>query len=78
MPASARSSMTRLIEMLREIGLLAGMGCAVGLGAGAFVGYWSGAGIAQSIDRQIERDEAIQQQCIDGNDNACRVMELRK
>ncbi|WP_416640632.1 hypothetical protein [Xanthomonas arboricola] len=70
--------MTRSIEIFSEIGLVACIVCAIGFGAGALVGYWSGAGVAQSIDRQIERDEAIQQQCIDGNDNACRVMELRK
>ncbi|MFL3642736.1 hypothetical protein [Xanthomonas campestris] len=70
--------MTRLIEILREIGPALCTVCAIGLGAGAVVGYWVGAGTAQSIDRQIERDEAIQQQCIDGNNNACRVMEFRR
>ncbi len=69
--------MTRLIEILREIGIVFLMCAATGFGIGGLVGYAAGAGAAQSIDRQIERDEAIQQQCIDGNNNACRVMELR-
>lgn len=70
--------MRNFVAFCREIGPVACICCAIGFGAGAFVGYWSGAGVAQSIDRQIERDEAIQQQCIDGNQGACRVMELRK
>ncbi|MCF5934980.1 MULTISPECIES: hypothetical protein [Xanthomonas] len=70
--------MRNLIAFCREIGPLALMCCATGFGIGGLVGYASGAGAAQSIDRQIERDETIQQQCIDGNNNACRVMEFRR
>ncbi|MCC4615643.1 hypothetical protein LL972_06390 [Xanthomonas campestris pv. asclepiadis] len=70
--------MKDFIQFCREIGPLACMACALGFGIGLLAGYPVGAGVAQSVSRQIERDEAIQQQCIDGNDNACRVMELRK
>ncbi|MCC4615663.1 hypothetical protein LL972_06490 [Xanthomonas campestris pv. asclepiadis] len=45
---------------------------------GAVVGAFFGISTAHGINAQLERDEAIQQQCIDGNDNACRVMEHRR
>ncbi|MBG3850383.1 hypothetical protein ABQZ69_19140 [Xanthomonas sp. WHRI 8391] len=48
-----------------------------GLIFGAVVGAFFGISTAHGINAQLERDEAIQQQCIDGNNNACRVMELR-
>ncbi|WP_460198905.1 hypothetical protein ACE15N_11040 [Xanthomonas campestris pv. passiflorae] len=69
--------MRKFLHFCCELGPIVLMCCATGFGIGGLVGYSAGAGSAQSIDRQIERREAIQQQCIDGNDNACRVMELR-
>lgn len=44
---------------------------------GAIAGACVGTFTADNIEAQIQRDETIQQQCIDGNNNACRVMELR-
>ncbi|KLC07944.1 hypothetical protein L2249_19940 [Xanthomonas perforans] len=69
--------MKDFIQFCRELGPIVVMCCATGFGIGGLVGYAAGAGAAQSIDRQIQRYERIEQQCIDGNNNACRVMELR-
>ncbi|MBV6690454.1 hypothetical protein KV692_22060 [Xanthomonas euvesicatoria pv. physalidis] len=70
--------MKNLIQFCREIGPLVLMCCATGFGIGGLVGYAAGMGSASSVEHQIQRDEAIQQLCIDGNDGACRVMEFRK
>jgi len=44
---------------------------------GAVAGCCFGTITAQDINAQIQRDQLIEQQCIDGNNNAGRVMELR-
>ncbi|WP_231114563.1 hypothetical protein [Xanthomonas euvesicatoria] len=70
--------MKALIQFCREFGLLVCMACATGFGIGGLVGFIAGQGAASSVEHQIQRDEALQQLCIDGNEGACRVMEFRR
>lgn len=50
----------------------------VGFVFGSLVGVCVGVFTADDINAQIDRDHRIEQQCIDGNNNACRVMEHRR
>ncbi|MEA9787077.1 hypothetical protein VDF90_07410 [Xanthomonas campestris pv. raphani] len=50
----------------------------VGMVIGIILGVFSGLSLADDIEAQIQRDQRIEQRCIDGNNNACRVMELRR
>ncbi|KHS33331.1 hypothetical protein RN20_22075 [Xanthomonas phaseoli pv. phaseoli] len=66
------------IQFCRELGPLVCMACATGFGIGGLVGFIAGQGFASSVEHQVQRDEALQQLCIDGNEGACRVMEFRR
>lgn len=70
--------MRNFIAFCRELGPIVCMCCVTGFGVGGLVGYAAGMGAASSVEHQIQRDEAVQQLCIDGNDGACRVMEFRR
>ncbi|MEQ7962501.1 hypothetical protein ABQW72_05435 [Xanthomonas hortorum pv. pelargonii] len=45
---------------------------------GAVAGCCFGTITAHGINAEIEREQRIEQQCIDGNNNACRVMGYRR
>lgn len=69
------------MSVIRAVGLfLSDMGWAwvFGMLIGITLGVFSGLSLADDIEAQMQRDQRIEQQCIDGNNNACRVMELRR
>ncbi|MCE4373261.1 hypothetical protein [Xanthomonas hortorum] len=66
--------MRNVILFLREMPWPMAFGFIFGAVGGAAFGVITGC----DINAQIERDQRIEHQCIDGNDNACRVMEHRR
>lgn len=66
--------MRKVVLFLREMPWPMFFGFVFGAVAGCCFGTIS----AHGINAEIERDQRIEQQCIDGNNNACRVMEHRR
>lgn len=52
-------------------------GFAVGAVVGTFIGFMVTDGLGTEIETGRAERRSLEQQCIDGNDGACRVLEAR-
>jgi len=53
-------------------------GFLIGALAGTFVGLFVVSGLGADISASREHLLSLEQKCIDGNDGACRVLEVRR
>lgn len=53
-------------------------GFLIGALAGTFVGLFVTSGLGADISASREHRLSLEQKCIDGNDGACRVLEVRR
>jgi hypothetical protein len=65
------------MKYLREIFSLAGIGLFGGLAIGMVAGLTLYEVIDSSVCSSLKERAELEQLCIDGNDRACRVLELR-